>query len=236
MNWLYLAIDIGCIIIPLLFSFYRKTYFFKEWKWFFPANFLVLIIFLIWDEFFTKIGVWGFNPKYISGIYLSHLPLEEVLFFICIPYACTFTYFCIKQFFSLEKYERFARIFFTILAIILFILGVLNSGKYYTFFTFTFLSFCILLLIIFEKKKYLSYFFFTFLIILFPFFLSNGILTGSFIPEEVVWYNNQENLGIRMFTIPIEDTFYGMLLLLLNVSVYENVKSFFIKKAPPKQC
>ena len=51
----------------------------------------------------------------------------------------------------------------------------------------------------------------------------NGILTGSFIENEVVWYNNLENLNIRLFTIPIEDTVYAFTLILLNLFVMKSI-------------
>jgi lycopene cyclase domain-containing protein len=91
-KFLYLALDVFSILFPLLFSFYPKANFSKKWKYLWVALLLPGAIFIIWDEFFTQLGVWGFNEKYLTGIYIGSLPLEEVLFFICIPYACAFTY------------------------------------------------------------------------------------------------------------------------------------------------
>jgi lycopene cyclase domain-containing protein len=61
---------------------------------------------------------------------------------------------------------------------------------------------------------------------LIPFFIVNGILTGSFIENEVVWYSADEIIGIRLFTIPIEDTVYAFTLILTNLALVE----FFEKK------
>ena len=63
-----------------------------------------------------------------------------------------------------------------------------------------------------------------YLFLLIPFFIVNGILTGTGLEAPIVWYNNQENLGVRLLTIPIEDAFYGFELILLNVFFYEKWK------------
>lgn len=49
------------------------------------------------------------------------------------------------------------------------------------------------------------------------FLLVNGILTAL----PVVIYNDMENIGLRIYTIPLEDNAYGLLMLLLNVSLME---------------
>jgi lycopene cyclase domain-containing protein len=56
---------------------------------------------------------------------------------------------------------------------------------------------------------------------LIPFFLVNGILTGWLLEEPIVWYDNAENLGIRLGTIPVEDSIYLLLLLGIVTVFYE---------------
>jgi len=58
----------------------------------------------------------------------------------------------------------------------------------------------------------------------------NGILTGSGIEQPVVWYNNAETIGIRLSTIPIEDFFYAMLMILLSITIAEKLESVSKKK------
>jgi len=73
-------------------------------------------------------------------------------------------------------------------------------------------------------------FYLMYLVTLLPFFIVNGLLSGSFIPEEVVNYDNLQNLGIRIGTIPVEDMIYAMLMLLMNISWFE-----FFKKNQQKR-
>jgi lycopene cyclase domain-containing protein len=63
----------------------------------------------------------------------------------------------------------------------------------------------------------------SFLIILIPFTIVNGVLTGIATDQPVVWYNDNHNLGIRFFTIPLDDFIYNLALILLNVTIYERI-------------
>ena len=223
-KYLYLTLNFLSIIFPFLFSFYPKANFSKKWKYLRLAILITGILFVLWDIQFTKMGVWGFNPRYLTGINFFNLPIEEVLFFICVPYACVFTYeainFRIKKNLpeAIERYITFILVFYLLTS------GLLNLSRWYTASTFLSCSLFIILLKIIIKPNYLGKFYVAFLFILIPFFIVNGILTGTGIEQEVVWYNDTENLGIRMGTIPFEDTFYGMLLILMNISLFEGLQ------------
>ena len=226
-KYTYLAINLCSVSIPFIASFYKKKAFYKDWKPYFIANFIVIFLFILWDSIFTHWKIWGFNPRYLTGINILNLPLEEVLFFICIPYSSVFIYFSLQYFFKktfLDKYERYITI---ILLIVLSFVGVYYFFKLYTSITFLLLS-C-LLLFVYVNNINMSKIYFSYLIILIPFFVVNGILTGSFIDEEVVWYNNNHNLKIRLGTIPIEDAFYGFLLIASIILIYEKLKLKFHK-------
>jgi lycopene cyclase domain-containing protein len=225
-KYLYLAIDFFSILFPFIFSFYPKYNFSKKWRYLWLAILLPAIFFILWDEWFTQMGVWGFNPRYLTGIRVSSLPIEEILFFICIPYACVFTYEAVNYLITWRMSRKQQDLITDILAGLLFLLGVIFFDRWYPSVTFILASIYLNLHRWVWKSDHLGKFYVAFIFILIPFFIVNGILTGTGIEEQVVWYNDAENLGIRMATIPVEDTFYGMLLLLMNISLFE----FFKKK------
>lgn len=229
MSLTYLLIDVGCIFIPLIASFYPKHPFYKEWKSLFLAILTVAIPFLIWDEIFTQQGVWGFNPTYLTGLYLGHLPIEEILFFICIPYACTFTYFALQYLVKSNPLHRTQNSISYVLVIGLTLLGTYFSQNSYTCSAFMatamFLAVCI------YYKVNLSYVYLAYFTTLPFFFISNGILTGSGLESPIVWYNNGENIGLRMLTIPVEDSIYGFLLIAGNIVFFDLYRSYFSKRS-----
>ena len=52
----------------------------------------------------------------------------------------------------------------------------------------------------------------------------NGWLTGMFTEEPIVWYNDMQNMGLRLGTIPVEDLIYLLGYLLLVTIIYESTK------------
>ncbi|MEQ8363822.1 MAG: lycopene cyclase domain-containing protein [Cyclobacteriaceae bacterium] len=229
-KYLYLVIDLAAISLPFFFSFHPKANFSKKWKYLWPAILLPGAFFLVWDEWFTRMDVWGFNPVYLSGVYFFNLPIEEILFFICIPYACVFTYEAVGYFSKKDFSGATANKVTLILLVLLSIVAISNLNRWYTFST---ALLCVLFLLYVHlklKPSYLGKFYFTYLIILIPFFIVNGILTGTGIEDQVVWYDNTENLGLRIGTIPVEDVFYGMLLIFMNVTVFESLQARDRKK------
>lgn len=221
MSNLYLLVNFFTIIIPFLFSFHPKIRFHRAWPAFFSAAFVVAIPFLIWDSLFTAAGIWGFNERYLSGIYLLNLPLEEVLFFFCIPFSCVFTYFCLEKFYKLSWNPRVERIFCKLFSLLLILLGVVFLDKLYTSITFFSTAAVCLLLKFGLKVDWFGKASIVYAILLIPFFIVNGILTGSGLDEPVVWYDNTENLNFRLHTIPVEDAFYGFELILLNIFLFK---------------
>jgi lycopene cyclase domain-containing protein len=223
-KYLYLALNIGSFIVPLLFSFYPKANFSKKWKYVLPAIVITAIIFILWDEAFTQMGVWGFNEKYLTGIKIMSLPLEEVLFFFCIPYASYFIYFSLTYLIEKDYFYPHHEIISSVIIFFMLLFGGYFMSQSYTGLTFFTLGLFLAYQMLKLRPRYMGRFYFAFMFILIPFFIVNGILTGSGIDEPVVWYNNSENMGIRIGTIPIEDIFYGMLMILMSVTIAEELE------------
>ena len=185
---------------------------------------LPAVFYIVWDMVFTKQGIWSFNENYITGLKLYNLPIEEVLFFFVVPYCCVFIYECIRCYFPNLQSHASSILILKLIGILLLVVAIINHEYAYPFFTFFFNGLFIFMIMASQKIKSqfnVSAFLVAYLIILIPFLLVNGLLTA--IP--VVLYNDSENLGIRLYTIPVEDIFYGMLLIMMNVVGYERLKA-----------
>lgn len=227
MNYTYLLINFFTILIPFAFSFHPKLRFYKKWKAFFPAVFLTGLVFVIWDIWFTHLGIWGFNARHITGLEIANLPLEEVLFFFCIPYACVFTFHCLNLFLKDPLSPKTTLVITNILIAFLLAAGVVFNDKIYTISTFISLAILLALSQYVFKIKWLDRFYVVYALLLLPFFIVNGLLTGTGLDEPVVWYNESEMMGLRISTIPAEDVFYGMELILANLLLFNYFKKTY---------
>ncbi|MFO7619913.1 MAG: lycopene cyclase domain-containing protein [Bacteroidales bacterium] len=227
---LYLTLLVASVSMPLLLSFDRKVGFYKHWRYIFPSILITAVFFILVDIYFTRWGVWGFNPRYHSGIILYGMPLEEWLFFVIIPYASLFIHYVFVSYFPhLKLNGKLLKIFSGLIALFLLLLILLNSSKIYTLVYFS-VVIILLLVSLLTKPDLLARYFITFLIILVPFFVVNAILTGTFIDEEVVWYNSDHILGRRILTVPVEDIGYTFSLMLMNLMLISGFERIFRKK------
>jgi lycopene cyclase domain-containing protein len=218
---LYLILNLGSILVPLLASFHPRLKFYKKWKSLAIAMIITNLLFITWDVYFTKIGVWGFNDSYYLGYSIFGLPIEEWLFFICIPYSCVFMHYALLELFpKLSFSEKCGKWITTVIFLLFTICLIINYNKWYPLVNYS-LAIVLLLFVYLKNKTLLFQYYKTFIVMLIPFIIVNGILTGTGIVDEIVWYNNFENMGIRFLTIPIEDITYAFTLILLNLFIVD---------------
>lgn len=227
---LYLWINILSIAGPLLLSFDKKVHFYTHWKTLIPAIIIVGSIFIAWDIYFTDIGVWGFNPDFLSGINFYNLPIEECMFFFTIPYACVFIYECVKAYFPSFRPVRFSYYFSIAFTITCLILGIVFFENWYT--SVALIGAGVINWIVYFgfSPKWYPFFIVAFMITQIPFLIVNGVLTGVATDDPIVWYNPDEIIGFRVLSIPIEDIFYNFFMLFSVVIIHEYLRKLWDKK------
>lgn len=200
-----MLINIGIILFPLLFSFEKNIRFYRRIPALLASLSIVSTVYIIWDIIAASRGDWGFSEFYTGSLRFGGLPLEEILFFVTVPYAIIFTYETIR--FYLKDTKVVLPGWLTLLlALVLFLL----SGYYYTqYYTATVMIFSgsFLLLIRFGKSELFTSanFYLTIAVSYIPFLIVNYLLTAP----PIVWYSPDAIWGPRFITIPYEDFFYS---------------------------
>ncbi len=229
-HYTYLALHLFIISFPLVRSFEPRINYVRKWKYLVPGILIAGVFFIGWDALFTAWGIWSFNPKYVIGVWWLGLPVEEWLFFLTVPFSCVFIYECVLYFLPNPNTWRKVSVPITwAVALALAVVALANYDRLYTSIKLGLTAMALVVHILWFKDKYLGRFWIAYLFTIIPFLLVNGVLT--FMP--VVSYDPAHNLGIRVkdltgisfLNIPIEDSLYSLLLLLMNITIYEIVKS-----------
>ncbi|MBD3250047.1 MAG: lycopene cyclase domain-containing protein [Candidatus Pacebacteria bacterium] len=170
--------------------------------------------YVIWDQLVAE-KWWWFNRTYILGWYWGKLPLEEVLFFLIVPWSCLVIWVNLKQ---LVKGGVSWPIEW-----LLIVFGILAAFGFYSRELVYSLTVSLLLvgfgLVSLLGKKWLrsqaTLIFLGLVVILTLVF--NGYLTA----RPIVIYNSDVMINWRIGTVPFEDVVYGLVLVGGVVRVYE---------------
>jgi len=221
----YLLLNILIVLVPLVLSFERRLRFYQNWTAYGFSVAIVSTLFIFWDAFATNRGDWAFNSIYTIGWEIFGLPIEEIMFFITVPYSVIFIYETLNAYIE-DYFYSTRRIVFLVFSIIFFILSFFVIGQNYTHILFLFISFSFFLMYFIKKSiAQTQNFWLTIVISYIPFLIVNYLLTS--IP--IVTYNDFENFGIRIITIPIEDLGYSFAMISMWLLFYDLGKRLFSK-------
>jgi len=214
----YLFLNAIILAFPLIFSFERRWIkFYKKLKPLLVSLFVVGIFFISWDVFATSRGHWSFNPAYVNDIKLLGLPLEEILFFVTVPYSCLFVFESVFHFFGDKKLFSPRKWLFSIIGILIILSAFGFYNKEYTFLAILSVGISILFVSIVNVKLFSSrtYWIYTILTLLL-FLIFNYLLTSY----PVVQYSSTAITGFRVTTIPIEDFLFNFSMLTDYLIIY----------------
>lgn len=239
----YLWIDLSTLAFPLAFSRSARFGFGKgpAWRNAWIAVTVSAAPFILWDFLFTRLGVWEFNPKYLAGPRLLGLPVEELLFFWAIPFACLFIYRNLENAAAAKSLSAVGpatsrrpsafshihrlsdaslRLIWGGLSVACLSLAVLHSDKLYTQ-SVGLLGGVTAGLLGFFRPGFSGRLLLALLLQYLPFLIVNGLLTAL----PVVTYRAEDILGFRIGSIPLEDSIYSFVMLVLPVSIYEGLQT-----------
>ncbi|MEO7262135.1 MAG: lycopene cyclase domain-containing protein [Jatrophihabitantaceae bacterium] len=87
----YLAVLAGCLLGTLPLELVLRVRVYTRWRRLLAALAPGLVLGVAWDLYAVRRGHWHFDHRYLTGLELAGLPVEEVLFFVVIPICAILT-------------------------------------------------------------------------------------------------------------------------------------------------
>jgi lycopene cyclase domain len=221
----YLEIDL-MIALPGLLSclvpFLRRT---RDFGSLGISIALTALLFIAWDELAVAWGTWAFNGQWVLSFRVGDLPIEEVLFFVVVPFSSLLFYDLLKG--RLRGKFNISRRWIVLSAIVELILALVWRDHSYTWVVLVYLASGTLLSLWLDPNLLRLQSFWGFVGLTYiPFLVFDYLLTS--IP--IVIYGRGATLGIRVTTIPVEDFIYSMAMFIFYAMFYRAVHVRRIKR------
>lgn len=214
----YLLLLLGYLIIPIALSFRQKIRFDYKLRYILPATLFAGSIFVMWNMRFTELGIWSYNPSYLTGIEWFGVPIEEWFSLLVIPVSSAYIYEVLKI--KVEQYNK-PNVFVATNLVLFAVCGILaytHRVEMVSFFTFFLLAIYLGYTVFRNRfKPYFFYLYLTFAITLVPFIIISAILNSL----PAVIFNADHIMGIALLGIPVERFAALLLLQLITLSIYE---------------
>ncbi|MBO1753948.1 lycopene cyclase domain-containing protein [Allobranchiibius sp. CTAmp26] len=88
----YLLILLGCVVLTLPLEFVIGARVWRRPRLAALAIVPPALVFIVWDLIGVARGWWTYGGRYLIGVRLGSLPLEEVLFFLVVPLCALLTF------------------------------------------------------------------------------------------------------------------------------------------------
>ena len=222
-HWSYWWHHILVILPVAFFSFDNRIRYAAKWKTVFRATLAPAVLYIGWDVWFTRLGVWQFDHAKTTGPYLGGLPAEEWIWFFAIPFACLFIYENLNYFHGRQVPKKFDRPISLMIGLGSLLTGILLYDQIYSFLAFTSAGLITLWDLLKFPDEDRTRYYLTWMWSLIPMFLFNGWLTGMLSSSPLVAYAPDSFSGIRLGTMPIEDIFFGYGYLFLIYRIYQQI-------------
>lgn len=221
MTYIFLYLNLFLFIIPIFLSSQKKI----DLRSLLLPSFIVTLIFSETGVFFAGQKVWSFNPDYLLGLNYRQLPLEMYLFYFTSSFSGLGIYQYLNVKFPNNDLQKYGLACSNLLLGITVAMLFFAYTKWYSVTTFTLLFLLLLYIEYRNQLRFMYKFYRAFVICLIPFYISYGILCNL----PIISYQAKETVDLNLFSIPFENHFYMMGMLLLGVYLMELIKSRYAK-------
>jgi lycopene cyclase domain-containing protein len=209
-EFVYYIFNIAVFLPVLMLSVFGKVKIHNKKANFARAYAFVSIPFVLWDIWAAMEGHWYFSNTYITQFRVAGLPVEEILFFLTVPFAMTYVWYVMGYYVSQtpKMYVRYIKRALMVAGLLCIFLSAYNWSLAYT--RWAFLAAGITCFMLVRARSLHTKQFVIFqgvLLLLFIFF--NSYLTAL----PVILYGQQSYLNFRVGTIPLEDFFFNFALI-----------------------